>query len=217
MPWRQSGGDVVIFRGSALVGLAIAASVAFAPQAQASAVLLPAVQVTLSIDFVAPSQLLSDLTGQAKFYVPGSNPTLVTFVEIGNFDIGTLVSDHANFTDSFIPTEPCFAGGTCQLSFSFGGLSGGFPAFGFQTGNVPGTAPDGAPMLPVWNFIPVDPCFSGGVCQASGPIFGYDDPEQVGTWSVTIEAATPLPSALALFPAGLGLFGWLGLRRRKTA
>jgi hypothetical protein len=44
----------------------------------------------------------------------------------------------------------------------------------------------------------------------SGLIVGFDDPEVIGTWDITIQAATPLPGALAMFSGGLGVLGLLG-------
>ena len=45
----------------------------------------------------------------------------------------------------------------------------------------------------------------------SGPmIVALDDAVTVGEWDVTIEGATPLLGALAMFSNGLGVFGLLG-------
>jgi hypothetical protein len=187
-----------------LVNAGLALGIAAAIGLSAAPARAVPVQITVSIDFASASELLDNLTGQATVYAANSAIKL--------FDIGTLVSGSANFTDSFIPTEPCVGGGTCAISFSFGGPSGGFPAYAFQSGNEPVSDPGSAPSLPVGSFIPGDPCFSGGVCSAGGTIFAYDDPEQVGTWSVTI-VATPLPPALALFASGLGILGCFARRR----
>jgi hypothetical protein len=162
------------------------------------------VQITVSIDFASASELFNNLSGQATIYAASS--------AIKVFDVDTLVSDHSNFSGNFIPVDPCVGGGTCTVAFSFGGLSGSFPAYAFMSGNESISDPGSAWSLPIGSFIPGDPCFSGGVCSAGGTIFAYDDSGQVGTWSVTI-AATPLPPALALFAGGLGLFGWFGRRR----
>lgn len=190
------------FRSLANAGLALGIVTAIGLSA-APARAVP-VQITVSIDFASASELLDNLSGQATIYAANSAIKL--------FDIGTLVSGNANFTDNFIPGDPCIGGGTCTVAFSFGGLSGGYPAYAFATSNEPSDDPGGASNLPIGSFIPGDPCFSGGVCSAAGTIFAYDDSEQVGTWSVTI-AATPLPPALALFASGLGLLGWFGRRR----
>ena len=39
----------------------------------------------------------------------------------------------------------------------------------------------------------------GPPIRVSGLIVGFDDPEIVGTWNITIQAETPLPAALPLF------------------
>ena len=51
--------------------------------------------------------------------------------------------------------------------------------------------------------------------RVSGLIVGFDDPVVIGTWDITIQAATPLSAALPLFATGLGALGLFGWRRKR--
>ena len=137
-----------------------------------------------------------------------------------SFNIGSLIPGNPVFTAHFIPGDPCVGSGTCAVSFSFGGSTNdgntNHPTYGFQTSNVPSSNPGAAFELLVGNFIPTEPCFTGSVCHATGPIVAFSDPITVGSWDVTI-SETPLPAALPLFASGLGALGLLGWRRRRKA
>jgi PEP-CTERM motif len=168
------------------------------------------VQIDWTIKFDPPSSVSAlTLTGMVDFYLPGST------TPIASFNVGSLTSLNPSFTDHFIPTEPCIGGGTCQLSFAFGGSTGSFPTYAFQNDNVPDTDPVTPFALPVGTFIPGDPCITGTVCHASGSIVAFDAPVMVGTWDVTIGVATPLPATFPLLVAGLGAIGLLGWRRKR--
>jgi hypothetical protein len=153
----------------------------------------------------------SDADGHGRFLLAQQHDP------IASFNIGSLTSLNPSFTDHFIPTEPCIGGGTCQLSFAFGGSTGSFPTYAFQNGNVPDTDLVTPFALPVGTFIPGDPCIAGTVCHASGSIVAFNAPVTVGTWDTTIAVATPLPATFPLFVTGLGAIGLLGwCRKRKT-
>jgi hypothetical protein len=70
----------------------------------------------------------------------------------------------------------------------------------------------GPPIIPLPIFD-----IQGPSIRVSGLIVGFDDPEVVGTWDITIQAATPLPGALAMFSGGLGVIGLLGWRGKRNA
>jgi hypothetical protein len=175
--------------------------------------------LTISYDNVANAALAAgDMTGTAQFYTAPQNTD--TFLALGGpINIGSL-SLGDSFVANFIPTEPCFGlfVTSCGIGFSFDGKAQGFEALAFlKATDAPNTVPP-TPILPITdNLIPTDPCFNGTVCSASGVIMAYDQPIQVGTWSVTISAETPLPASLPLFAGGLGAIGLLGWRRKRKA
>ena len=178
-------------------------------------------QIDLTINFEPPgSPDITDLTGTAQFWwlIPNFDQPF----KLGNaINIGALSSSPGknSFSTSFIPTDPCFGLNSCQLGFSFGGTAGGFPAYAFMLGKneQPPGPPDSSlalnffePPGPV-NYPPGPPTIFGG------QIFANDAWVQVGDWQVTVEAATPLPGALAMFSGGLGVIGLLGWRRKRKA
>lgn len=219
---------------SAVLGIVLSALmvvVAGAPQARA----IP-VQIDLVINFIPPDPIIptdpifQSLTGAALFgtVIPGSEPPFMFGLAGGGFDIGTLTAANNKFTGHFAPTEPCVGAGTCTVGFSFGGQTTAlnsdgishslFSTFAFKLfSDAPTAIPAGPPIIPIGTFIPGDPCFVGGVCHSAGVLVAYDDPIQIGTWEVTISAATPLPGALPLFASGLGALGLLGWRRKQKA
>ena len=215
----------MVSRSIGTLGFALsvyAALIVSAPQARA----VP-VQIDLSINFVPPSPIqpgsppIFQLTGTAAIFIGDASLPSATF------DIGTLVGNPQPppiFTDNFIPVDPCVGGGTCGVGFSFLGTTNdgtnNHNTYAFTTGNVPSSDPLtdlSASEVFVGIFMPVDPCFSGSVCHRSGPIVAFSTGTDVGTWDVTIQAATPLPAALPLFATGLGALGLLGWRRKRRA
>jgi hypothetical protein len=124
-----------------------------------------------------------------------------------------IIPGNPIFTGRFIPGNPI-----SPISFSFSGHSGAVPAFAFAnnvdlaTLNLATILLQGPPILPL-------PIFevTGPPIRVSGLIVGFDDPEVIGTWDITIQAATPLPGALAMFSGGLGVLGLLGWRRKRKA
>lgn len=205
----------------------VVAEVAYSPPAQAIPTEPIFVEYDLTISFIPGNPVFTDLTGAASFTVPFSfGETTINFV-IGGFDIGTLIPGNPVvpgnpvipgnpiFTGRFIPSDPIIPGNPVSpVSFSFGGHSGIFPAFAFPDGVTLGTLSSiaGPPIMPL-------PIFDqqGPPIRVSGLIVGFDDPEAIGTWDITIQAATPLPGALPLFASGLGALGLFGWRRKRKA
>lgn len=205
-------------RALSLSLVALAAAWAAAPahaQDQAPAV------VTLQLSF-NPGGALSalPLSGSAALLRPqfgsAGNPLWVT---LGSFDIGSLAAGAVAST-SFIPTDPCVGAGTCALSFLFGGFTGAFETFAFDSlQNAPALHPAQPPVVPVGTFLPGDPCVFGGVCRAAGVLVAYAAaPVVVGRWDIAIQAApVPEPAAGALALAGLAVLGLMHRMARHRA
>jgi hypothetical protein len=172
------------------------------------------------------STVIVDMT---IFYAPSGAPNLSAFSLSGTTSF-TNSDDPAPFTNTIGPLsageseDPGWStctGASCPtpsralIAFAdvaFAGTIGpsNIPAFAFpDLAAVPSSAPASTPLIPIDLVAGTD---------LTGPIFAFDDPVQVGTWEVTVTAATPLPAALPLFAGGLGVIGFLAKRRkRKTA
>ena len=116
----------------------------------------------------------SFLTGQVQFF----SQVISTFQFAVDppgppDDIGKLAAGDS-FTINFLPPGPCFAGGGCNLFFSFGGEAAGFVAQAYP----PGPPDDVAGLLPAVQFGLFDA--NGLPAVQSGPIFAFDAPVQVG-------------------------------------
>jgi hypothetical protein len=159
---------------------------------------------------ITPSNFIgTQLTGSPKFF---SGDTLIP----GNPIFGPL-SVGQTFVGTFEPPDPCFGATSCSIGFSFAGSAGNYPASGFPiTTDFPSTSPD--PAL-VWSIGTLDfSAPSPPTIRVSGMIVGFDDPEVIGEWAVTLNVeTTPLPAALPLFASGLGALGLLGWRRKRKA
>jgi hypothetical protein len=150
-----------------------------------------------------------DLTGGASFSVPGEGGINLV---VGGFDIGTLIPGNPVFTGRFIPGNP-----VSPIDFSFGGLSGGFPAFAFFNNVDLPNALNGPPILPLPIFDVVGPPI-----RVSGQIVAFDAPVVIGTWDVTVgPVGVPGPVAGAGLPGLLAGFGailaWYRKRRAVAA
>ena len=193
------------------IGLAVSASAVALSPSPASAV---PVEIDLSITFAPPA-------GTTDWLLDGTGDIFLgdASVPIVEFRPGRQKPGKIKIVKDV--TDSCVVGGACGVSFSFAGITdeGGtdHPTYAFQTGNVPSSNPGSAIELFVGNFIPTEPCFNGDVCHAAGPIAAFSDPLIVGTWDVTIQAATtPLPATLPMFVGGAGALALL-LRRRRWA
>ena len=192
----------------------VAAVTASAPPARA----VP-LQIDLTINFQPPGPPeITDLTGTAQFWWLGLNASVIG--PLGKqINIAALSSSPGknSFSISFIPGDPCIGQNSCQLGFSFGGTAGGFPAYAFMLGlNDQPPGPPNSPLALKF-FEPPGPVNEppGPPVIFGGQIFANDAWVEVGDWQVTVEAATPLPGALAMFSGGLGVIGLLGWRRKR--
>jgi PEP-CTERM motif len=173
----------------------------------------------LTIDFVPPTPIFPTLTGSAQFFTYDTtkdSPAFFTyFSPIG---IGTLMPN-GSFDTALIPTDPCFAGlgaGSCGIALSFSGSSSAFDAFAFANGvALPSTAPGVAPIIPLGNFIPTEPCIPGDPCRQTGDIVAFDDAVVVGTWQFT-QTNVPEPASLTLLASALIGLGFLARKCKAS-
>ena len=151
---------------------------------------IPGNPITPTPPEIIPSNFANtQLTGTPKFF---SGETLIP----GNSIFGPLSVGHT-FSATFEPPDPCFGATACSIGFSFGGSAGNFPASGFPiTTDFPSTSP--AQAL-VWSIGTLD--FSSPTppeIRVAGLIVGFDDPEVVGEWAVTLNVdTTKLPTSNA--------------------
>ena len=203
------GGDIMTLRGINTVGVAFSVLVAVYTS--------PARAVTLNFDLSISYDLSAPgpLNGVAAFSLLGLSVT-VPEMPLGNPIVVSLAPGD-NFVASFLfePPEPCLTGlALCQADFSFGGLAGNLTAYGFGQLSDATPFPSSAPIIPIGDLYPPNPCLMS--CELSGPLVADGAPLQVGEWEVTI-TATPLPPAITLFGAGASLLGLLGWRRKRRA
>jgi hypothetical protein len=173
----------------------------------ASAEPITALNVELTINFSAgdacgslPPGPPCQLVGQAALFweqdfVADSTPLL-----LGDVQTLPAVQDGASFDFSWIVVPP---GPPGRLFFSFGGnvmippgppgLPPNFPAFAFADNQVPPGPPATPPLV-----------LLDGLGFAQGPLIGYDDPVDVGNFTVQVtDAAVPEPASLCLLASGL--------------
>jgi len=97
------------------------------------------------------------------------------------------------------------------LEFTLTGLTGGFATFGFASDStVPSTMPSSPPLIVIGTFgAAPEP---GQQLSVSGSLWAYDDPIEVGTFTMTATVPTPEPTTLALLDSVLVAIA--GLARR---
>ena len=174
-------------------------------------------QIDLTINFQPPGPSeITDLTGTAQFWWLGLNASVIGPLDKQiNIASAVVVARQAILSPSrSVRVTPASGKIRVSLVSSFGGTAGGFPAYAFMLG--PNDQPPGPPDSPLALKFFEPP---GPVNEPPGPpvIFGgqisaNDAWVEVGDWQVTVEAATPLPGALAMFSGGLGVIGLLGWR-----
>jgi len=157
----------------------------------------------------------TQLTGTVSFYAAHVDPT-PPLIDIDALNVGDT------FTMSFHPADACLGAGSCALKFSFGGtatdgLLRNFTSIAFPGDTIlTGLLPQPPPIMPIGTLDILQP--QPPPIHAAGIIVGFDDPEVIGQWSVTMSVdTTPLPAALPLFASGLGALGLLGWRRKRKA
>jgi hypothetical protein len=110
-----------------------------------------------------------------------------------------------------IGTAPC-SGGYCPVSafeslgFSWTGLTGGFGTFGFGPDTTPPATPPATPPIISLGTFGAAPAL-GQELSVSGSLWAYDNPIQVGTFTLTatvIPASVPEPSSVGLLSLAVG-------------
>lgn len=171
----------------------------------------PPIKAHVTIDYEIPGNpIFQDTTlgGDVGLWAFG-NFDGPRWISRGGSSFAALGDGHT-FKTSFSPTDPCFGLSQCDVGFSYSGNAGQFPAEAFPPNVPPNPIIPPDPIVPLFTLIPGNPVIPPN--PIVGPIFAWDDPVQVGTWSVTISAA-PEPASWALMLIGAAGLG-ATLRRR---
>ena len=159
------------------------------------------------------------MIGDIGLVLPFVNADNVLIYPDADAHPGDPVKPGQSFSKIFSLPDSCIGAGSCQFSFGFDGVINGFQAFAFaQLADAQAAPPSITPSIVLDFFHPGDPIHPGDPVIpvfATGPLIAFDAPIQIGVWNASVEAATPLPGAIALFPTGVALLGWLGLKRQR--
>jgi len=168
------------------------------------------VLVDLTISYIDPPEPEALLTGIVQFYIPGFEGAATPDgppIDIGRIRAGDGSVFH------FIPGDPCVGAGSCALQFSFGGHAGVFGAQAAPSDTPPSETQPPDPIKISLGFF--SPGETGEFLFTSGPIYAWDAPVAVGTWTAVIHSATPEPATWAIVLVGFAGVG-LAVRRRRT-
>jgi len=145
----------------------------------------------------------------------GSIYTLGTFLSSGGVSSATYISGAAS-TDSL--AGPSGAGGTLfQFTGSITVTSG--ETFGATHDDGITLVIDGVSVFPAGASGPTSAVFTEAAYTGPSGTYAFDlvYGECCGPPAELVLAQTPLPAALPLFASGLGVVGFLGLRRKRKA
>jgi hypothetical protein len=143
-----------------------------------------------------PANVTETVTGSFMFNTATDTVTNVQ-ISVSGPDLTAAYTEVFSFKNSQLNPQLTVQNGTDFLTLQFNTQ--------FSSGNAPPTTEDDITLV---NFQPLTTTPQGFSIDAASSIFNGDP--------VAVEA-TPLPAAIPLFASGLGVLGFLGLRRKRTA